>query len=297
MNTNQELELRDASDDALILDYPYRPPAPLNARDVPGPGASCDPTFRDLLARLLPFRSDTAYWRFTRDVVTGNLTLAAGQTAALFTAGIGEASPQFAGSTLDASDTTAMEQGGLTASNSRWLTVGAYVQLEEPYGVAANANPLGARTYLANLRRDDVGYDRVLASAIADSVSGQVTHGTTTACQYTLGALATLGDISSTAKAPLSQGQTPGQFWYFAVPDSSGGSKDSDALRVTLTNNKALTIEQNALNPTSVGFDVIVPVRLVLVGVPYCGQAMNLEAMVEARVKAAVNRALGGMKG
>lgn len=294
MNTNVELE---QTNDPLILDYPYRPPAPLNSRDVPGPGAACDPTFRDLLARLLPFRSDTAYWRFTRDGVTGNLTLAAGQTVALFTAGIGEPSPQFAGSTLDASDTTAMEQGGLTASNSRWLTVGAYVQLEEPYGVAAGGNPLAARTYLANLRRDDVGYDRVLASAIADSVSGQVQHGTTNACQYTLGALSTLGDLATTSKQALSQGGTPGQFWYFAVPDSSGGSKDSDALRVTLTNNKGLTIEQNALNPTTPNFDVIVPVKLVLVGVPYCGQNMDLEAMINARVEAQIARAMKRLQG
>lgn len=263
--------MAEGSATPIIDKFPYSPPAPLTTDDLPPAGALCDPRFRDLYARLLPYRYDTIFVRFTRDGA-GALVLAAGGQTTLFSAGIGETSPQTGGGTLDASDTTGTQQGGLVQTGQRWLSVGARISIEEPYAVAVNASGNGARQYLASLRREDgLGYNRVLGRAVADTLSAEVNHGSGNACRYTLGALAELGDCGQTNAAQLAPGGLPGQFWFFATPDNSGGSRDSDQLNLIVTQNKAVTIQQNALNPTDANVDVIVPVRFGLVGVPFCG--------------------------
>ena len=271
--------MAEANDKPLILNYPYAPPSPIMPEDIPAQGAMCDPRFRDLYARLLPFRYDTAFFRYTRNAVTGALSLAAAQTVTLFSAGINETSPQTGGGTLDASDTTGTQQGGLVMTGQRWLSVGARISVEEPFAVAPGASGNGARNYTSALRREDgLGYNKVLGRAVADTVSAEVNHGSSSACRYTLGALAELGDCGQTGPQ-IAPGGLPGQFWFFATPDNSGGSRDSDQLNLILTQNKAVTIEQNALNPTDANVDVIVPVRFGLVGVPFCATGTGNAAM------------------
>ena len=208
--------------------YPYMPAAGVD-RQFAGvqPGAYCDPSMRQLRSRLIPFRYSTAALRFTRDAITGHLSIATGGPATfrLFGAGVGEdgstmgmsgVAPDLA---LTETETDALEKGALVESGMLFRAVGFAITLGAPWvtGVATNMAP---RQYPAWLEE----YVPRLQRAVSDGGSFEFTHGQQ-ACRYNLGRPSFYGSSSSVAEVQSSI-NIPGEFWFLAVEDVSSGNSD-----------------------------------------------------------------------
>lgn len=282
-----------------VMGFPYMPRLNEGVIEVSRPGA-CDPDMKQLLARLCPHRFATVAIRFTRDAVTGNLLATAGTTFTIFDKGTGEAgSGGFAG-VLTGSETNAVEQGGLVPSGTRWYSVGAICQWQAAYQVAAGADAAGTRTYAVNLDTDPGGYSKRLARAVADCSYLEINHGTGNACRYSMGPAGLWNNaVGDGSQAYNGQGGVPGTFLWFSTPDESTGKNEDGALRATFTITHDLVIENDGLNPTTAQADVILPLKVVLMGFPLCeprelvyaadGRTMNMDELTENILKRVVS--------
>jgi hypothetical protein len=193
------------------------------------------------------------------------------QTINLFDKGTGEAgSGGFAG-ILTGSETNAVEQGGLVPSGTRWYSVGAMAQWQAPYQVAAGGDAAGARFYPVNGSSPVGAYAARCARALADCTYAEINHGTGNACRYSLGPLGLWNNgVGDGSQAFDKQGGVPGTFMWFSTPDESTGKNEDGALRMTMSVTHDLTIEQNALDPTTANVDLILPMKISLMGFPLC---------------------------
>lgn len=249
-----------------VQNYPYLPRMEGGLVKVSRPGA-CDPDMRQLLARLVPWRFATLAFRFTN--VAGNLLLAK-QQLQFFDKGAGEAGTGGFAGVVTQSETNAVEQGGLVPSGTRWYTVGGSVAMQAAYSVAAGADAAGDRLYEANLS-GALGYAQRCARVLADCTYVELNHGTGNACRYSMGPLGLwLNSVGDGSEAYSSQGGVPGQFFWMSTPDESTGKNEDGALRGTCDVTHNATVEQNGANPTTGQRDVILPVKIVLMGFPLC---------------------------
>lgn len=264
--------------------YAYLPPLAGQLVVQPGRIGACDPLQGDERARLHWCRYGTVGVRFRRDAVTGDLVAALADSTAL-QAFQNAPTQSAAGSGLPfanftAADTNAEQQGGVVKGNAAFVTVGFRVDFEEPYlvtaGTTTSAEVISAPW--AQAYRDEA-----MAQLMAQ-LSTVVQHGTNTACQYDLGAIGTW--CPSAARGMLAGNTVPGEFFMLAVPDVSGSQNVAQQLLLTATLQRQIRLQNDPLNATVIGFDLIVPVRVLMAGFPTCDPSLTQTCGTDARMDA-----------
>lgn len=251
-----------------VMGFPYMPNLQQGVIEVSKPGA-CDPDMKQLLARLSPYRFATVAFRATR--TAGGDLLIAKATYTIFDKGTGQAGTGGFLGTVTGSETNAVEEGGLVPSGTRWYSVGCMTNWQAAYQVAAGGDAAGARFYPVNLQSPVSSYSARIARALADSTYGEINHGTGNACRYSIGPLGLWNNaVADGSQAFDKQGGEPGSFTWFSTPDESTGKNEDGALRMTIEVTRDITIEQDAFNPTTAGQDVILPMKISLMGFPLC---------------------------
>lgn len=258
----------------LAEGFPYPPPMAGEGVVFVDQNGACDPLMREQYQRESPFRYATAFFRFTRDAVTGALQLQA-QTLTLFQNGANQTGAGTGGTTGNTvqtrAETNAFSQGGVAKQGNRFIGVGLMITPLAPFTVATDADAIGPNSTRTRPAWFDGGtnYPAELLALLNDSVTALAQHGEDNACSYDFGPLAFWVNQTPQAGYKPSLG-VPGQFTFLAVPDVSGNNQDGYNLQVTLTVNEGLEVLSDPVNPTVAGVDVVVPVRFSLVGFPIC---------------------------
>jgi hypothetical protein len=258
----------------LARSFPYAPQTDtmkLYEVDAAALYGACDPYFKNLDSRLVPWRVATAFVRATRNAGPPVFyDLAAGQTFNLFSQGETDAgSGAGISDTLTNVETNAQKGGGLVQNDQLFFTVGVGVTILQPFAVTPAATPsIATKISLPELDDPTTGYARRLVRQVAQNFFGVISHGNG-ACDYKTGPIDAWGSSSIANDAKSSEG-IPGQFWYTSVPDVSTGTAQSNALAVQLSNPRAVQVRENALSPITAGLDVLIPIRMVLFGFPAC---------------------------
>ena len=225
----------------------------------------CDPAMGNDPNRLTAWRFDTAFARFTIDA--GNLLLAP-QTLNLFTAGVDEEAG--GGGTQNEATTDAIRQGGVVPSNANFITVGVALSVGKAFNVAAAAAlPSSVRTYRANGEPSAGDYYRRCSQGALDVLAMRLFN-QDDPCRFRMGALGMMGDNSTSSDVALSRGGVPGVFWFLATPFASSGANQSESLRASFSNAESALIEGVAGSPVTAAENVVVPLRLSVIGYPVC---------------------------
>lgn len=262
----------------LAAGFAYMPPTSKGLAFVDKAGA-CDPLMRDQWQRENPTRYATAYFRWTR-TVAGHYTLAGNQQLVLFANGPTQSGAGTGGTVgqtnLTRGDTNAFNEGGAAKQGTRFIGVGAQVQPLAPFIVATDADAIGNAALRQRPAFFDGGtdYGAEAQKLLADTTTVLLQHGQDAACTYDLGPIATWTQASPIDGYKPSLG-VPGQFLYLAIPDVSGNKQSGDNLQVTLTVNTGLQVDNNPVNPSVAGFQLITPVRFGLVGFPVCTDGLD----------------------
>jgi len=262
----------------LARSFPYAPQTDsmkLYEVDQSALYGACDPYFKNLDSRLVPWRVATAFVRATRNAGPPvSYDIAANQTFNLFSQGETDAgSGSGISDNLTNVETNAQKGGGLVQNDQLFFTVGVGVTILQPFAVAppvapATAPSIATKISLAELDDPTTGYARRLVRMVAQNFFGVISHGQG-ACDYKTGPIDAWGSTAIGNDAKTSEG-IPGQFWYTSIPDVSTGSAQSNALAVQLTNPRAVQVRENALSPITAGLDVLIPVRIAMIGFPAC---------------------------
>lgn len=251
----------------ISTNFAYIPPTGM-VRPSDMKGGACTPDMRDVRERLVPWRFATGYQQVTRNAVSGSLEIAAGSTLLLFDKGYGE-SGSGCGYTgeLTESDTNAIRNGGVVPNTGQWLTLGWLFGIGKPFTVQAGVTNWTTKRYDANLIGPD-GYAAQVVKAWLDNLNLEIEH-TGNACRYNLGNVGLWGEVSGMLDAAIST-RIAGQFWYAAASDHSMGANIDGALQCRLNTDYGVEVQQSGLNPTTANRDVIIPLHVMALGVPYC---------------------------
>lgn len=259
---------------SLAEGFPYVPPVAGDGVVFVDQNGACDPLMREQYQRENPLRYATAFFRFTRDAVTGALELSS-QTLTLFQSGANQTGAGTGGTlgqtNQTRAETNAFAQGGVAKQGNRFIGVGLQITPLAPFTVPTNADAIGpnaTRTRPAWFN-GGTNYPAELLALLNDAVTALAAHGSDNACTYDFGPLACWVNQTPQADYKPTLG-VPGQFTFLAVPDVSGNTQDGYNLQITLTVNSNLAVDSDPVNPTVADFDVVVPVRFALVGFPIC---------------------------
>lgn len=296
-------EIRELS--SLAEGFPYMPASPRGVVYT-GQSGACDPTMRDQYQRENPNRYATGFFRFTR-AAGGELTLPSGQIS-VFQTGATESGAGTGGTTtntaLTRAETNAFVGGGVAKQSNQFIGVGLAATPLAPFIVATNDPAIGpqATRRRPNWFQGGTNYPAECLRLLMDTLTALALHGQDTACTYDFGPLAMWIDKSPVEGYAPTLG-IPGQFGYLAIPDTSGNKTDGYNLQVNLTVNEGLRVDSDPLNPTVAGFDVVIPVRLSLVGFPICstnlpgGAACGADASdIRSLVRSELKRAIAEMR-
>lgn len=263
--------------------FPYVPPIPRQVF-VPPNGGACDPLLREIPQRLLPQRYATAFFRFVND--GGDLSLdAEAEPVILFANGYGNgSSASGADGTQTQLDTNAPKQGGAVQQRQLFVTVGLGVSFGMPFAIASTDEAVdinAPRAYPSWLRQE---YALPCIQGVSDVVWMELQH-QEEACKYGLGPIAMLPAISNTLGQDKAQTQPiAGQFLYLSIPDVSTSASDQAAMQLNLYKQRQAIVGANASLPVGTGLDVVVPLRVALVGVPICDTAAGPSEGMEERI-------------
>lgn len=271
--------------------FPYAPRTGNKSWAVANTGV-CDPTMGDTRERLVPQRTATGFFRGTMAGAGANIVFNT-TSVLLFTQGpTDNAQAAGGGATglLARSDTNAQSGtngGGVARADQAFVATGMWFQFQEVYCVAANAAPVGdTRVGSAFLRSPVSPYDRIIQQLLGPVLNPRLKNGKDAACEFDLLAADVWPQSSGMSSQPIGFGGIGASFLQLAVPQVSGGQGTGKELQVTIVQDRIVSIESDAANPTpGAGVDVICPIRCVMVGFPIC--ATPGVAVADTRVVAA----------
>ncbi len=241
-----------------------------------GPGA-CDPTLRASLSGLKPYRYMTGAIQGTIAADGSPIVIAAGTSIILGAEGVGEVLTN-AGLWMTATTShTDLEKGGAAApKNYFFLLTGLAVQVMDAVQRATGGAATDAMKFSSWLL-PEFGYQQALVKAVINFTAISVKNDDN-GCEQRLGVIAFLPQMGGpVGDQTITNGrtQTPGVYTPF-VATYLMGPKDDQQAKFTLTVGQAISIDNNAVSPTStVGTagttgTIYVPVRVQLIGMLVC---------------------------
>lgn len=239
----------------------------------------------DELFGLKPFRGQVFGFVATRVVEDGRTWLkisALTTNLDLFTIGTGGQSTStangLAGTQTDA-ESEAGPQGGVVRNNATFVARGCWLRRMAPWCVPDLATDLLAtRDSMDFLDGDQSSqnYSKRLQDLVLDAsyLTLDITGGLRRSCTEHLGALRDFELDPNTGLA------LPGHLWRWTDDYGSGGQSSDYKLDAKLYMTRNIRVEENGAATFPMGYKVVVPFKLELLGYPVCGNPVDTSCPV-----------------